>query len=1005
MCLLAGRHGQVPPTLTTASPIPSVTSTACRTRPERCRPCVSLSTSLGFGGCNAALVLASGDGPAGGRAAAETRPGARDPSAPLIRGIGVMTGWGEGPPRPRSGRSRRPRHAPVTVPTPALGGDRFRRATRECLLAVAVAKAAVAETLDVPRPSWPVPAPGCCTRARRRTRPPIGRSSRTRRRRRCTSRTPRRARCPGEVTIEFGIRGPSSISWAALRRLSRALVCCAVAGRRRADRVLVLGSRRCTRCGTCSVRHAVFTPRPLVEGTSCLLLERGRGRAPLGIRGTLAGLRSRATVASVLEGVLQTAPVPVSSAAERPGRAGKPPRRSVRRPGGARGDAAPRRVARIGPLLALTGAHRRNVPRPFLLTGTWRNEYAAPVVAGDDLTGGGMDERAILDELRDLVVKRLKFDPKVVAAVTQRRRSRRGSRVAWGSIPSTSSSWPSRWRSASGSWSRRERPSRPTSRRSGRWPASWAPGRSPAGLAEPGRRHRPRRRHPVRPRPDRLLGGLAAGRCAIGPIALSHGRLPRAHRRRGPDRLDLPGVSARRSRADRLAIVAADEAVADAGLSRAALRPAAVVVGGIGGGMLEAEAWYWRLCARAPTTRGSGGAPTPSCRPPTPTLARRYGTTGPKETVVVACSSGGARSGWPPTGRSGAVPLALAGGVDAVTRICFMGFNALKLLDPDPCRPFARDRRGMSLGEGAGFVVLEDEAHARARGARAYAELAGYGLTTDACHVTAPHPDGEGSVRAMVEALERGGVPASAVGYVNAHGTGTPQNDRAEALALRKLFDPDERPGQRQQVAHRPHHGGGRRPRGDRHRARARPRAGPAHGEPGRARSRHRLRLRAQRGASRGARVRAVELLRLRRPESEPAVPARAARGGRSRRARSIGRSRVFVTGIGSVGPLGVATGTPWAPRLREAVPAIGPMRASRPTGARAAWRRGGDLAGHLWTRRHGGSRARASSRSSRPGSPSRTPASSRASWSRPASSSGPTAATSAPRRSSRSAS
>jgi 3-oxoacyl-[acyl-carrier-protein] synthase II len=173
-------------------------------------------------------------------------------------------------------------------------------------------------------------------------------------------------------------------------------------------------------------------------------------------------------------------------------------------------------------------------------------------------------------------------------------------------------------------------------------------------------------------------------------------------------------------------------------------------------------------------------------------IARRYATTGPKETVVLACSSGGAALGlaaeWI---TSGAVPLAIAGGVDAMTRICFMGFNALKLLDPEPCRPFARDRRGMSLGEGAGFVVLEDEEHARARGARGYVELASYGLTTDAWHLTAPHPDGEGSVRAMAEALDRAGVPASAVGYVNAHGTGTPQNDRVEAAALRKLFDPD----------------------------------------------------------------------------------------------------------------------------------------------------------------------------------------------------------------------
>jgi 3-oxoacyl-[acyl-carrier-protein] synthase II len=288
--------------------------------------------------------------------------------------------------------------------------------------------------------------------------------------------------------------------------------------------------------------------------------------------------------------------------------------------------------------------------------------------------------------------------------------------------------------------------------------------------------------------------GLAGGRCAIGPLGLFETDGFRS--RIGaevPAHAALPGVSRRRARADRFALAAADEAVRDAGLSRAELAPAAVVVGGIGGGMLEVEAWYWR--------RERDGVDDPRLRAALPSVlpfahadlvARRYGTTGPKETVVLACSSGGAALGLAAElVASGAAPLALAGGVDAMTRICFMGFNALKLLDPEPCRPFARDRRGMSLGEGAGFVVLEDEAHARARGARGYAELAGYGLTTDAWHLTAPHPDGEGSVRAMAEALERAGVPASAVGYVNAHGTGTPQNDRVEAVALRKLFDPE----------------------------------------------------------------------------------------------------------------------------------------------------------------------------------------------------------------------
>jgi 3-oxoacyl-[acyl-carrier-protein] synthase II len=288
--------------------------------------------------------------------------------------------------------------------------------------------------------------------------------------------------------------------------------------------------------------------------------------------------------------------------------------------------------------------------------------------------------------------------------------------------------------------------------------------------------------------------GLAAGRCAIGPVTLFD---TEGFRSRLAAEVPLPrrtpSVSRRRSRADTLAVAAADEAVADAGLGRDALRPAAVVIGGIGGGMLEAEAWYWRLHREGVDDPGRG-ASLRSIMPwaHTELLSRRYGTTGARETVVLACSSGGAALGLAADlVQTGVTPVALAGGVDALTRICFMGFNALRLLDPEPCRPFSRDRRGMSIGEGAGIVVLEDLVHARARGARPYAELAGYGLTTDAHHMTAPHPDAEGSVRAMLEALDQAEVPATAVGYVNAHGTGTPQNDRAEALALAKVFGPE----------------------------------------------------------------------------------------------------------------------------------------------------------------------------------------------------------------------
>jgi 3-oxoacyl-[acyl-carrier-protein] synthase II len=246
--------------------------------------------------------------------------------------------------------------------------------------------------------------------------------------------------------------------------------------------------------------------------------------------------------------------------------------------------------------------------------------------------------------------------------------------------------------------------------------------------------------------------------------------------------------SHRRSRADRFALAAAREALDDAGLSRAERADAALVVGAVGGGMLEAEAWYWAQRRRAsPPSRAVLGSILPHAH--ADAIGSRLGLFGPRETVVTACSSGAVSLALAAhLIEDGVVPVVLAGGVDALTRICFMGFNALKLLDPEPCRPFDRDRRGMSIGEGAAFLVLEDTAHARARGARVYAVLAGHGMTTDAFHVTAPEPTGDGMARAMKAALDRGRVAPGEVGYANAHGTATPQNDRIEAVALRRVF-------------------------------------------------------------------------------------------------------------------------------------------------------------------------------------------------------------------------
>jgi 3-oxoacyl-[acyl-carrier-protein] synthase II len=281
--------------------------------------------------------------------------------------------------------------------------------------------------------------------------------------------------------------------------------------------------------------------------------------------------------------------------------------------------------------------------------------------------------------------------------------------------------------------------------------------------------------------------GLAAGTCAIRPLTLIDATGFRC--RIAAEVPEVATGSARRSRADRLALGAATEALDDAGLGAADRADAALVVGAVGGGMLEAESWYWARARgeRLPSWAASLRAMLPAAH--AETLSHRLGLGGPRHTVVTACSSGAvALAEAAELIADGVVDVALAGGVDALTRLCFMGFNTLKLLDPEPCRPFDRDRRGMSIGEGAAFVVLESAERARARGVRAYAELAGHGMTTDAYHVTAPQPEGEGMARAMRAALAAGGVAPGDVGYANAHGTATAQNDRIEARALAQVF-------------------------------------------------------------------------------------------------------------------------------------------------------------------------------------------------------------------------
>ncbi len=138
--------------------------------------------------------------------------------------------------------------------------------------------------------------------------------------------------------------------------------------------------------------------------------------------------------------------------------------------------------------------------------------------------------------------------------------------------------------------------------------------------------------------------------------------------------------------------------------------------------------------------------------------------------------------------KTGQADLVIAGGSEALTRFHLNGFNSLMILDHKPCRPFDAQRAGLNLGEGAAFVVMETEASARERGADIHAWLTGYGNACDAFHQTASSDNGEGAYRAMTEALEMAHLQPEDIDYVNAHGTGTPNNDLSESAALKRVF-------------------------------------------------------------------------------------------------------------------------------------------------------------------------------------------------------------------------
>lgn len=295
-----------------------------------------------------------------------------------------------------------------------------------------------------------------------------------------------------------------------------------------------------------------------------------------------------------------------------------------------------------------------------------------------------------------------------------------------------------------------------------------------------------------------FLTALKAGTCGIGRLTVFDATEFKVHIAAEvtdfkPAELLPPGISLKRtSRADQLALCAGLEALQDAGLyplPTALAADTGVIIGGGAGGMLEAEAVFGRSANGKPIGDRYSRFASFCCAATADHLATLLSSYGPKTTFMTACSSGATAVGYArDLIQSGISRMVVCGGTEALSRVTFGAFNAINAVDGGPCRPFDKNRRGLSLGEGAGMLVLEARSHAMERGAKIYAEVSGYGLSADAHHMTTPEPEGAGAVASMRAALSDAGLAPDQIDYVNAHGTATPANDHMETKAIKAVF-------------------------------------------------------------------------------------------------------------------------------------------------------------------------------------------------------------------------
>lgn len=254
---------------------------------------------------------------------------------------------------------------------------------------------------------------------------------------------------------------------------------------------------------------------------------------------------------------------------------------------------------------------------------------------------------------------------------------------------------------------------------------------------------------------------------------------------------ELSGLSTNQgnTRTVLLGIIAAKEAILMAGLTSEDMAATGLLSATTTGGIRELERHYYKL--QDLNQHGDFEAYTDTANPGehTERMAEEFGITKYVATVSTACSSSantiilGARLVG-----SGELETVICGGAEALSKFTINGFNSLMILDREHCKPFDISRKGLNLGEGAAYLVLESEEIVQRSGRKPVAELIGYGNTNDAFHQTASSPDGAGAFLAMQSALDIASIEPSAISYINTHGTATENNDLSEGLAIQRLF-------------------------------------------------------------------------------------------------------------------------------------------------------------------------------------------------------------------------